>query len=836
MFNSLKSKITIPIIGILVLMITAIVVYVSISSANLVENFTDERMNSAAKSVRAYIDSYELRTLVAASAVGSSGELARHVNDGDRDAILQYLLEKTEIFDIDYFIVTDHEGTTLVRSHVPDLYGDNIIHIAPIGAGLQGLNQTIYTVTPTVPMVMSTSAPILDGDRIIGSVASNINFGINEFVDRLHNVFDVDATVFAGDTSVSSTLIHPETGERAVGTAVAPHIAEAVLGRGEPVTLELNIFGTLPYIAHYFPLHGADGNPSGMIFLGVSQEHSYATIATVRLTMIIIGIVSAVMAAAAVLYLITASLKPLEGITRSVKKVADGNLNVNLSKADISKDEIGTLTLDIISLVDTISNLTKDLEYTTSRQMQGFFSHRLDCSKYKGSFANVAKNSNNLLDSIAAEDKALLALLSSFAHGDFNVNVPDFPNERHVYTENMSLLQNNLERIVNDIDKLAKGAAGGNFDQKIDNSQFEGSWKDVSDTLNYLMESIEVPLSEIEHNVVLMSNGDFSMVKGDFQGHFKVVKDACNLNNSSTFSLINEISEVLTAIADGDLTVSTKQNYKGSYAPIKVAMNHIVESLNNTMTDVRSTIDQVASGAEQISTSAFQLAEGATRQTASIEELSSSITTIHEQATLASSDATLADENTRRSQERTVQGRGAVGSMTDIMDKIKSSSEGIAKIIDVITNIAFQTNLLALNASVEAARAGEHGKGFSVVADEVRTLAGRSQQSASDTTEIIDSDTKLVEEGMKAAEEVVASFETIASEIDEISRLISHIADISGEQLESISNINASVSEITGVIANTSATAEESASASQELSFQAEELRKKIAFFKLKTV
>ena len=168
------------------------------------------------------------------------------------------------------------------------------------------------------------------------------------------------------------------------------------------------------------------------------------------------------------------------------------------------------------------------------------------------------------------------------------------------------------------------------------------------------------------------------------------------------------------------------------------------------------------------------------------------------------------------------------------MNKVKVSSQDIGKIIDVISNIAFQTNLLALNAAVEAARAGEHGRGFGVVAEEVRNLAGRSQQSTSDTSVIIDEDVKHVEEGLQATSGVVASFETIANNVQEISGHITEIAEISSEQLDSIANVKTGLSEIEGVVSDISSTAEESASASQELHSQADLLREKVAFFKLK--
>jgi len=296
---------------------------------------------------------------------------------------------------------------------------------------------------------------------------------------------------------------------------------------------------------------------------------------------------------------------------------------------------------------------------------------------------------------------------------------------------------------------------------------------------------------------------------------------------------IAEITEVLEHVARGDLTISVNRDYIGAYAPIKTALNTILTSLNTTMSDIHVATGQVVSGAEQISHSAAQLAEGASRQTSAIEELSTSLTLIHDKAIQASTDATSAEQSTKLSQEHAEHGGEVVKSMTSTMNKIKVSSDSITKIINVITDIAFQTNLLALNASVEAARAGEAGRGFTVVADEVRTLAGKSQKSASDTSEIIGNATASADEGIAAVADVVATFETIVENIDGISGLISQIAQISGEQLDSIAAVNASIDEINRVVTDNSATAQESAAASQELNAQAEMLRQKVAFFKL---
>jgi methyl-accepting chemotaxis protein len=172
--------------------------------------------------------------------------------------------------------------------------------------------------------------------------------------------------------------------------------------------------------------------------------------------------------------------------------------------------------------------------------------------------------------------------------------------------------------------------------------------------------------------------------------------------------------------------------------------------------------------------------------------------------------------------------------MLTSMESIKASSAQISTIIKVIETIAFQTNLLALNAAVEAARAGEHGKGFSVVAEEVRNLAARSQQSAKETTHQIDESITRVNEGMGMAEGTAVSLETIVADVRQVSGLISQIATLSEEQADSILLINNGISEISSVVQTNSATSEECAAASQELSSQAQMLQQLVSFFKLK--
>ena len=524
----------------------------------------------------------------------------------------------------------------------------------------------------------------------------------------------------------------------------------------------------------------------------------------------------------------------ISGFQASSMALANGeslkisNYRDNSFSLDKMSREFENNLIIIDSILKDMSKLAD--EYT----VQGDIDYRIDTDNYSGAFRTLMMNINGIVESSVNDIMPMLQATQQIANGDFNITVKDLPGKKMIMPESIREVVAKLNALSEDVFDLAKKASQGDLSVRIDTSKFSGSWATLTNQLNEFVIAVDEPITAIEHNVILISQGDFTPLEGEFYGRFKVLQETCNKVNTTTKIYIEEISKVLQAISKGDLTVKLENHYIGSYAPIEEALITILDNLNETISDVQSAVEQVALAANGIAESASHLAHGATRQTASIEELSSSLAIINEKAAQASNNAISASDSTSRTRESVTTGSSAINFMSGSMNKIKDSSESIAKIIDVITNIAFQTNLLALNASVEAARAGEHGKGFSVVAGEVRSLAGRSEQSAAETASIVEQDIKQVAEGLEATNNVVASFETIAKNIDEISSLISDISSVSSEQLESISNINSSVSEITGVVTDTSATAEESAAASQELSSQAELLRQKIAFFNLR--
>ena len=299
---------------------------------------------------------------------------------------------------------------------------------------------------------------------------------------------------------------------------------------------------------------------------------------------------------------------------------------------------------------------------------------------------------------------------------------------------------------------------------------------------------------------------------------------------------IYNLKDAANKIAEGDLTVKVDVNSKDEIGDLAQAFTKMAYTNNEIMTQINTAAVQVAAGAKNISDSSISLSEGATEQASAVEELTSSIEEISAQTRQNAENANKANQLTIDAQTSALQGNSQMQEMLKAMNDINSSSNSISKIIKVIDEIAFQTNILALNAAVEAARAGQHGKGFAVVAEEVRNLAARSAKAAEETTDMIETSIVKVNEGTKIANNTAMALEEIVNTVTKVAELVEGITHASNEQSLGIEQISQGVIQVSQVVQANSANAEESASASEELSSQADLLRKNVAKFKTKKI
>lgn len=297
---------------------------------------------------------------------------------------------------------------------------------------------------------------------------------------------------------------------------------------------------------------------------------------------------------------------------------------------------------------------------------------------------------------------------------------------------------------------------------------------------------------------------------------------------------INEVSEKLKDISEGDLAFTLQHEYLGEFAKIKESLEQISLSLNETLGQINVAAGQVAEGSQYVSEGAQTLSLGASQQTNAVEALASHMNEVSDGIQKTAQGAKRASQISEDVGKRILESNDKMQHMNVAIQRISEKSTEIHSIIKTIEDIAFQTNILALNAAVEAARAGTAGKGFAVVADEVRNLAGKSSEAAKNTTALIGETVEAVEEGSQMAQDTAASMMEVVAQSEEVSKLIGEIADYSAKQASATEEVISGIQQISDVVQSNMVTAEKSAAASEELSGQADMLRQLVSRFRLK--
>jgi methyl-accepting chemotaxis protein len=329
---------------------------------------------------------------------------------------------------------------------------------------------------------------------------------------------------------------------------------------------------------------------------------------------------------------------------------------------------------------------------------------------------------------------------------------------------------------------------------------------------------------------------------------------------------VKPIEQTVTAVRDiaegeGDLTRRIEIDSKDELGELAHWFNRFMERLQGLITELSQVTGQLGHSSRELSGVSSETRDALSKQQSQTEEAASAIhqltSTIEEVAEHADTTARTAHEargkadlsqQTVRQNIETIEGLSrTVEQASQVISRLERDSTEIGGVLDVIRNIAEQTNLLALNAAIEAARAGEQGRGFAVVADEVRTLASRTQESTQEiqsmierlqaaSKEAVDSMSQTREQagqGQEYAHRTGEMLGEISGAIVQVSEMNTQIAHSVEEQKQAAQGISRNVEGISRIGENTAEGAQKTASASESLSRLAQQLQQLVAQFKV---
>ncbi|MEH6445344.1 MAG: methyl-accepting chemotaxis protein [Oceanospirillaceae bacterium] len=319
--------------------------------------------------------------------------------------------------------------------------------------------------------------------------------------------------------------------------------------------------------------------------------------------------------------------------------------------------------------------------------------------------------------------------------------------------------------------------------------------------------------------------------------------------------------ETANRLSEGDLTVEVNIQSSDETGQLLLAMRKLTENLREIITHVATSTEQLTSATVEMSAVTQQTAQNLHTQevelsqtSAAMEQMSATVQEVAQSAALAAKSANQADTEANHGKSVVKQVSCSINTLAvDIADtqavisRLDRETEHVDSILEVITSIAEQTNLLALNAAIEAARAGEQGRGFAVVADEVRTLASRTQMSVAETQQMISSLKSEVKNSVQAMQKGHArtvatvdlstqaelSLSQISQAVATINEMNDQIASAAEQQSAVAEQTSGSINQINQAAIENSAGAQQQASATEEIAQLSENLKQLVGHFKV---
>ena len=577
--------------------------------------------------------------------------------------------------------------------------------------------------------------------------------------------------------------------------------------------------------------------------------------------------------------LVNAFIEPINIMAEYIDRISEGNIPDKIN--DDYKGDFKEVKNNLNKIIDMVNDLLDSTDKLGIDISEGKLDRRGDSDRFRGRWSTLVTRINDIIDGFVGPFNMSAEYVDRISDGDIPDEITeDYKGDFKEIKNNMNKLIVNIKDVIDSTDELGDDISEGKLDRRGDSSKFQGRWATLVRRINEIIDGFVAPFNMSAEYVDRISDGDIpDEITEDYKGDFKEIKNNMNklirnvnkvldsadqlgddmdegkldsrgnpdefqgrwatlIKRTNTIidnivKPMQEAAEVMSKIADKEMTARITGNYEGQLEEFKIDINTAAENLEQAMLQVKDAVAQVSSASDQVASGSQQLAEGSNEQASSLEEVSSTLEEMSSMVQQTSDNSNQANKLSQQASNAAQQGSESMEDMKQAIHDIKESSDQTSKIVKTIDDIAFQTNLLALNAAVEAARAGEAGQGFAVVAEEVRNLAQRSAEAAKNTSEMIQDSIENAENGVTITEQMAEKLDNILKGVNQVNELAEEIDAATKEQAEGIEQVNGAVAQMNEVTQENASNSEESASAAEELNSQAEELSGMIQTFKL---